>query len=346
MSVDVTTIADASSARALAEAERLAADGALLEAVDLLQRASYDERDPLVDIRLAELRRDAFALLDRAPESSPWPPQFADPCPGETGLIDLPRAEATPEVVGGAIRHHGCILVRGLLDRPVAEGLVDSIERAFVGLEAANEGAPVAETSPWYVPLASHPDYPPDQTDERANLRWFRVCTMDSPRAMFEVIDAFEVAGVGEIARRYLGARPVMSASKWALRRMPKRKIAGWHQEANVFPTFPLRTLNVWLTLTPCGDDSPSLDVVPRRETQVHDVPGPGFMFTGKHFDEVAGDAPRVSPRYEPGDAMIFDEMLIHRTNTDHAMDRVRYSIESWFFAPSGQPLELGPIVF
>jgi hypothetical protein len=212
-------------------------------------------------------------------------------------------------------------------------------------LEAANEGAPVSSTSPWYVPLASHPDYPPDQVDERANLRWFRVCTMDSPRVMFDVIAAFEAAGVGDIVRRYLGARPVMSASKWALRRMPKRKISGWHQEANVFPKVPLRTMNVWLTLTACGDDSPSLDVVPRRETEVHPVEN-GFMLPGPQFEEVAGDAPRVSPRYEPGDAMLFDEMLIHRTNTDQAMDGIRYSIESWFFAPAGHPVELGPLVF
>jgi hypothetical protein len=342
----VDAIDDVSSARALAAAEELAARGDLLGAVDLLQFASYDRRAPEVDVRLAELRRDAFALLDRDPASSPWPPEVEDPFPGETGLIELPRAEATPEVVAGAIRHHGCILVRGLLDEPVAERLVGSIETAFAGLEAANEGAPVAETSPWYVPLASHPDYPPDQVEERANPRWFRVCTMDSPRAMFEVIDAFEAVGVGAMARRYLGARPAMSASKWALRRMPKRKIAGWHQEANVFPKVPLRTMNVWLALTPCGDDSPSLDVVPRREVAVHETGNEGFMFTNQRFAEVAGDAPQVSPRYDAGDAMLFDEMLIHRTNTKQEMDAVRYSIESWFFAPAGHPVELGPIVY
>jgi hypothetical protein len=38
--------------------------------------------------------------------------------------------------------------------------------------------------------------------------------------------------------------------------------------------------------------------------------------------------------------------MLIHRTNTDQSMAALRYSIESWFFAPAGHPVELGPIVF
>ena len=137
----------------------------------------------------------------------------------------------------------------------------------------------------------------------------------------------------------------MLTAGKWALRRMPKRKLSGWHQEASVFPNVPLRTMNVWLALTACGDDSPSLDVVPRRETVIHPVEN-GFMMSPTQFEEVAAGAPKVSPRYDPGDAMLFDEMLIHRTNTDQAMESVRYSIESWFFAPSGHPLELGPIVY
>jgi len=85
--------------------------------------------------------------------------------------------------------------------------------------------------------------------------------------------------------------------------------------------------------------------VVPRREPVIHPAEN-GFMFPNAQFEQLAGDAPRVSPRYDPGDAMLFDEMLIHRTNTDQAMESVRYSIESWFFAPSGLPVELGPIVY
>ena len=116
------------------------------------------------------------------------------------------------------------------------------VESAFVALEAHHEGAPVADTAPWYVPLQPHPDFPPsahNQIEGRADLRWFRVCTLDSPRPMFEVIDAYEKAGIGDLVRGWLGARPVLTGGKWALRRMPKRKISGWHQEASVFPKVP-----------------------------------------------------------------------------------------------------------
>lgn len=325
-------------------AEELVARGDILDAVDFLQAIDDPDRDPAVDCRLAELRRDAFTELDRHP-SPPWPPQYEDPFPGETDLIELTANEATPDVVGGAVQHHGCALLRGVLDQPTVERLIGDIDAAFEGLIAANEGRPVEATSPWYVPLASHPDFPPDQVDERANLRWYRVCTMDSPRAMFDVIAAYEAAGIGDLVRSYLGGRPVLTASKWALRRMPKRKLSGWHQEASVFPPGPWRTLNVWLTLTACGDDAPGLDVVPRREREVYPVEG-GFMMTAGQFAKVAADAPIASPRYQPGDAMVFDQYLIHKTNTQHTMESQRHSIESWFFAPSDHPVELGPIVY
>ena len=301
-------------------------------------------------MRLAELRRDAFSLLDRDPGATRWPPAFEDPFPGETGLIELSSAEATPELVGGAIQHHGCALVRGLLAPDVAEHLREMVESAFVALEAHHEGEPVADTSPFYVPLEPHPDFLPsaqNTIEGRADLRWFRVCTVDAPRPMFEVIDAYENAGIGDIVRAWLGARPVLpGGGKWSLRRMPKRKISGWHQEASVFPRVPIRTINVWLTLTACGDDSPSLDVVPRRETAIHPANETNFMMLPDQVDGIIGGAPRVSPRYDPGDAMLFDEMLIHRTNTDQSMEGLRYSIESWFFAPSGHPLDLGSIVY
>jgi hypothetical protein len=35
---------------------------------------------------------------------------------------------------------------------------------------------------------------------------------------------------------------------------------------------------------------------------------------------------------------MIFDEMLLHRTDSNKKMTGTRYSIESWFFSPGGLP--------
>ncbi len=133
-----------------------------------------------------------------------------------------------------------------------------------------------------------------------------------------------------------LGTRPLMTGHKWALRRMPRRKLTFWHQEASVFDSGPLRTLNVWMALTAAGGDAPGFEVLPRREQVVHPTVK-GFGVSNKTFEEVR-DRDYASPCYGPGDAMIFDECLLHRTKSDQSMTGERYSIESWFFSPGGVP--------
>jgi hypothetical protein len=49
------------------------------------------------------------------------------------------------------------------------------------------------------------------------------------------------------------------------------------------------------------------------------------------------GDA-AVAPVFEPGDAAIFDQFLLHQTAAGPDYREVRYGFESWFFAPSTYP--------
>jgi ectoine hydroxylase-related dioxygenase (phytanoyl-CoA dioxygenase family) len=53
-----------------------------------------------------------------------------------------------------------------------------------------------------------------------------------------------------------------------------------------------------------------------------------------------------VRPLFEPGDALIFDQFLIHRTAASTDMTRDRYAIESWFFAPGAYPQRHLPLVY
>jgi hypothetical protein len=50
-------------------------------------------------------------------------------------------------------------------------------------------------------------------------------------------------------------------------------------------------------------------------------------------------------PVFEPGDALIFDEVFLHRTAIDASMTKERYAIETWFFAPSLYPEKYVPLV-
>ena len=42
----------------------------------------------------------------------------------------------------------------------------------------------------------------------------------------------------------------------------------GWHQDG-AFLGQGIRTVNVWIALTDCGVDAPSMDMVPRRMTDI-----------------------------------------------------------------------------
>jgi hypothetical protein len=52
-----------------------------------------------------------------------------------------------------------------------------------------------------------------------------------------------------------------------------------------------------------------------------------------------------VRPRFEPGDALLFDHLMLHRTASEPSMTKRRYAIETWFFAPSAYPDGQVPLV-
>ncbi len=53
---------------------------------------------------------------------------------------------------------------------------------------------------------------------------------------------------------------------------------------------------------------------------------------------------PIVRPIFEPGDALFFDELFLHKTGSDPSMPKPRYAIENWFFGGSAFPREYGPL--
>jgi hypothetical protein len=149
---------------------------------------------------------------------------------------------------------------------------------------------------------------------------------VDSSRTMFDVLEAFEEIDLAEPLTGYLGERPAPSVKKWTLRRVPTT------------------------TLSHCGETAPGLDVVARRFDRLAETGTNGAYFdwsVGESVVErVADGAPILRPVFEPGDALLFDNMFLHRTAADATMTQTRYAIESWFFAPSRYPNDQVPLVF
>lgn len=343
-----TTIEPAGTA-ARAEAAVLIRDGRRLDAIDLLTAANRDHRDDTIERDLVGLRNVAFAELDKTPGTESWPPVTEDLFVGVDGIPEISAAELTADVLRSGIVCHGALLVRGLVPPARVAHLIDDIDRTFVARDAYFDGAPVDDTAPWYVPFE-----PESGTAAIGPIRkWVRegggVLTVESPRSMFDVLDTFDAVGLTEPLTGYLGERPVLAAKKWTLRRVPLDTTADWHQDG-AFLGQGVRAVNVWVALSHCGDTAPGLDIVAGRLHELAPRGTDGAWFDWSVGDAVAralaGDAAILRPIFEAGDAILFDDMNLHRTAVSSEMTDERYAIESWFFAPSHYPDAQIPVTF
>jgi hypothetical protein len=347
-------------ADALAAADQLAAAGRRLDAIDLLTEANRQERDTAIELRLVELRNAAYAELDRSPTGSPWPDDEARPRSGDEALPPIDRGELTAGGVRDSILRYGCAYVPGLIPKEDVDRLVDGIDRAFEGCDRQSERGwsretagddPAADmaTAPWYVRFEGVEGMPIKGETRKFVREGGGVWTVESPQTMFEFLEVLERAGLRPLITDYLGERPALTLKKSTLRCTHPLPFADWHQDG-AFLGEGIRTINLWLSLSHCGDDAPGLDLLPRRLDQIVETGSGGAIFPWSvgpgTVEEAAEGVPVIRPLFEPGDALLFDEMFLHRTATDETMTRNRYAIETWFFAPSVYPGDQIPFVW
>jgi hypothetical protein len=330
--------------RVLKRAERLAARGDFRRAIDVATAANHTLRAPELERRIMVWRANAFPTMNRSGGPSSWPQSFADPFPGLRGVPEIDLADLSVGVLGGAFQHHGSLLVRGLTTPEQAENLRVGIDQALKAREVVKDGGSADEIGSWYAET-------PLNTATSAERGWLGSLWMaDSPRMMYEFLELYEKNGVTRIVSEYLKEPLTLSIGKSTLRRVePVGPPHDWHQDG-AFLGKQVRTVNVWLSLSDCGVDSPGIDIVGDRL--------PGVVQTGSHGarlhwtvgaglvdDLVQAGTPIVTPVFRPGDALLFDQLMLHRTAVRPEMDKVRYAIESWFFTPSTFPMEQGPLM-
>ena len=111
----------------------------------------------------------------------------------------------------------------------------------------------------------------------------------DSPHLLFEMLDSFERAGLTRVIGKYLGERPTISVQKCTLRKVDPDAGHGWHQDGAFMGD--VRALNVWLSLSRCGDEAPGMDVVPRRLDHIVPTGTEGAIFEWSVSPQVAEEA-------------------------------------------------------
>jgi hypothetical protein len=326
---------------------KLVAQKKCLEAIELLSKHISTNPSPEIEIQLTQLRHDAFFVIDHGKPEGSWPPIVTDLFTTSTGIPEIDSKEINGTKARSGVFNHGSLIVRNLLAQDQIETLASSIENAFNAFDNVDQ---LDQTHSWFSPLKTHNN----MGDLDADRPWVRegggVLAAESPHALFNLVDIFEKTGVIALITEFLGERPALSVRKTTLRKTsPKTRAEfGWHQDG-AFLGHGIRTLNVWVALTDCGIDSPSMDMIPRRLEKVLPTGTEGALFNWSVSPAIVEKVCEIGqPQhllFKAGDAIIFDEVNLHRTSSLPGMNKDRLAIESWFFAPSCYPLDQLPIL-
>jgi hypothetical protein len=335
----------------------------MLDEAAELTAQNREQRNPEVERRILKLRHLAgIEMINDGAGPPSYPEPAFDALAGDA-LPEVTPDEVAPELLRASVLRHGALLIRGLIDPGEATLLADKIDRAFEAREARKAGD---EPDPgYYTPFTAEPGF------SLVTRGWVTgasgMWAADSPAVLVDVLDALERAGLRHLATEYLGERPAISVNKCTLRRVPpdvydpaaadgwgvkdgasRKRLSGWHQDGAFLGD--VRALNVWLSLSRCGDVAPGLDLVPRRIDHIVPTGTEGAAFdwsvSQTLAEEAAGDAGIQRPIFEPGDVMLFDELFLHATAAEPEMTNNRHAVESWFFGPSAFPEDYVPLAF
>jgi hypothetical protein len=319
-------------------------DEELFTEIERLTEASRGSRTPASERRLLHLRNLAgIRRLEHPVEDPRHPEPDFDALPAVDGLPEIAAGDVTPELLRAGILRHGCLLVRGLVPRRQAVRFAGRIERSFVERDRYESGQKWDDG--YYYGFEPDP-----RVGAEFQRHWVRsgggVLAVDSPQLSFEMFEMYEAAGLPQLVRAYLGEPPLITAQKTTLRKAEPGLAGAWHQDGKFMGE--VRALNLWLALSRCGDEAPGLDVVPRRidhhVTTQTDEAWLENAVSQRVAEEAAGGIPILRPIFQPGDALLFDELFLHKTGSDPSMPKPRFAIENWFFGASGYPVEYAPL--
>lgn len=116
------------------------------------------------------------------------------------------------------------------------------------------------------------------------------------------------------------------------------RQTIGWHQDVSNCPAWDevdSRILTFWIPLVPVDEETGCLAVVPGSH-RLGRLPffTNEFGITGLAKEEEAATDDAITVPLEPGDALMFNELMLHRS-LDNLSTRVRWSVDIRFSADS-----------
>lgn len=328
---------------------KMIANADFVSAINLVSEYLESNEDPALERQLVELRHRAFPSLQghTAPD---WPPPHDDRFAGLPGIPEIDAPLLDVDALRAGVLGKGSLLVRGLLTAEMVTSLTEAVNEAFLRYDTSDHCLEPPDNDPWLSPWR----FGPKKRDGRPTRDWTRrasgVLAADSPRALRRLQDVLEQTGTIELATRYFEEPPALSVLKTTLRKVtPTGELSyGWHQDG-AFLGADVRSLNLWIALSPCGENAPSLQMVPQRIHEVIGSGGEGAVFSwsvsGQQVLEASGPEGPQWLSFEAGDVIFFDHLNLHSTAMTPEMTEERLAIEAWMFAASHFPLDRIPLV-
>jgi hypothetical protein len=313
---------------------------------EILRLTDENRMRPSADRERAVLRARHLAgirLIDE-PAAAPRFAAASDASlPAGGPLPEFEPGQLTGGLIRAAVLRDGCVLVRGLIGRERALALADGIDAAYERRERRAAGEDPRDG--YYDEFTPHERFGQDLL-----RNWVKegggLLGADSPKLTFEFTEALRDAGIDRVVAEYLGEPVLVSSHKTTMRKAQPSVSGQWHQDGRFMGD--VRSLNLWLSLSRCGDVAPGLDIVPVRLDHYVATGTEGAALSWTISDDqaraAAGTTPIPRPTFEPGDALLFDELFLHKTGSEPSMPNPRYAIENWFFGASGFPAEYAPI--
>lgn len=239
-------------------------------------------------------------------------------------LPDFFPEELTPERVTESFNTYGCLLVRQLIPVTWRQGLEELAESAFA--VAANKYAKGQMPPHIYQYYYRHGHVIPEGEAE-------------APYAQ-SLLNLIGSPLMGQIIRPILGEQSLLLPYAVITRQGPALPHAPlpFHQDADFIGTDPLM-FTCWVPLTPCGEDAPGLEIVPipqpfwlhqplmsryiEGENSNYAISGINSLGLSERF----GARDFWRPVMEPGDALFFTHLIIHRTWSLPTMVHTRQNI-------------------
>ena len=234
------------------------------------------------------------------------------------GLPALSPGELNAGSLRAAVLSRGCLLIRGLIEAEQAR--LPGARRSTAPSPPARRSGRGQAPEGYYEELEPDPPYLVGERSWVARRRGARGRLAEA--AVRDALAPSNGAGLPQVIASTWARMRRFRLQKSTLRKASPATPGAWHQDGRFLSE--VRAMNVWLSLSHCGDTAPGLDLVPRRlEDFVATGTEGAFLETqvsAAVAEEAAGDAGILRPIFEPGDALLFDEMFLHQTGSDPSM--------------------------